>query len=446
MKKFYVIALLLALFTIGASAQKIQIGNTTKATLPVKVGDTFKKDYVITGFHKAAPKKGVKTFDEDSWEPYDCGKGTYTRLEDTGLTDVESFEAYINYQEWDEDTLVFQIPNFLAVYSGENDSVGNPIYLYSDLMFKVDTVSGQIIIPAQDLGIYITATNTKTGERVDVECFVADVVCGGLFDEYYDYGGSANLAFGSFEYCPYYFCAAGGFGFAKENFALEGKVVWEEEKLYAIADWAHPLFYETDPETGEVIDNGIQTDILVYAQTYAPQPSIKKLRFAEWGAGYWTKGGVDFYVTLDEADTTSVTIEAQETGDTYYDEEEEVDYGSIYYISPLSQINPDVWPLAKCYNRYDPETRIADVYPAYFWYVDASEGSISGYFSCSTDGACTRLGWYDQFQLKDIPEAIENTKIENTSVKSAIYNLSGVRVSNDYKGIVIMNGKKVLNK
>lgn len=41
---------------------------------------------------------------------------------------------------------------------------------------------------------------------------------------------------------------------------------------------------------------------------------------------------------------------------------------------------------------------------------------------------------------------IENVTVQKPVENSAIYNLSGMRVGKDYKGIVIINGKKYLNK
>ena len=40
---------------------------------------------------------------------------------------------------------------------------------------------------------------------------------------------------------------------------------------------------------------------------------------------------------------------------------------------------------------------------------------------------------------------ISNVVVNNT-VSTATYNLAGQRVSNDYKGIVVKNGRKVMNK
>jgi hypothetical protein len=49
----------------------------------------------------------------------------------------------------------------------------------------------------------------------------------------------------------------------------------------------------------------------------------------------------------------------------------------------------------------------------------------------------------------DLPEAGGGTGIKNvttTANSSAIYNLAGQKVSESYKGVVIQNGKKMINK
>lgn len=50
------------------------------------------------------------------------------------------------------------------------------------------------------------------------------------------------------------------------------------------------------------------------------------------------------------------------------------------------------------------------------------------------------------FPDNDIPTSIEMVNVNGESISTAIYNLSGQRVGNDYKGIVIKNGKKMIQK
>lgn len=48
--------------------------------------------------------------------------------------------------------------------------------------------------------------------------------------------------------------------------------------------------------------------------------------------------------------------------------------------------------------------------------------------------------------LKDVASGINNVSNEAVNENAPIYNLAGQRVSKDYKGVVIQNGKKFINK
>lgn len=50
------------------------------------------------------------------------------------------------------------------------------------------------------------------------------------------------------------------------------------------------------------------------------------------------------------------------------------------------------------------------------------------------------------FSLDDEPNGIEDVRSSRLNVQSSIYNLNGVRVNGNYKGIVIIDGKKFMNK
>ena len=50
------------------------------------------------------------------------------------------------------------------------------------------------------------------------------------------------------------------------------------------------------------------------------------------------------------------------------------------------------------------------------------------------------------FSLDDEPSGIEDVQSSRLNVQGSVYNLNGVRVNGNYKGIVIMNGKKFMNK
>ena len=48
--------------------------------------------------------------------------------------------------------------------------------------------------------------------------------------------------------------------------------------------------------------------------------------------------------------------------------------------------------------------------------------------------------------LKDTPNDITGINVESNNNAQPIYNLSGQRVDKNYKGVVIQNGKKFINK
>ena len=72
------------------------------------------------------------------------------------------------------------------------------------------------------------------------------------------------------------------------------------------------------------------------------------------------------------------------------------------------------------------------------------------------EGTHTTFGVYDSAQdnavlpmlYAKVPDAIKNvtTVVERNDANAPIFNLAGQRVGNDYKGVVIQNGKKYLNK
>lgn len=48
--------------------------------------------------------------------------------------------------------------------------------------------------------------------------------------------------------------------------------------------------------------------------------------------------------------------------------------------------------------------------------------------------------------LKDVPSGIEEISNGSLNGEAPIYNLAGQRVSKEYKGVVIQNGKKFIKK
>lgn len=97
----------------------------------------------------------------------------------------------------------------------------------------------------------------------------------------------------------------------------------------------------------------------------------------------------------------------------------------------------------------------------YVWTVEPqTDGtfkiSMNGYFMQFGEGTFTSFGVYDSAQdnavlpmlYAKVSDAIKNvtTVVERNDANAPIFNLAGQRVGNDYKGVVIQNGKKYLNK
>lgn len=97
----------------------------------------------------------------------------------------------------------------------------------------------------------------------------------------------------------------------------------------------------------------------------------------------------------------------------------------------------------------------------YVWTVEPQNDgtfkiSMNGYFMQYGEGTHTTFGVYDSTQdnavlpmlYAKVPDAIKNvtTVVERNDANAPIFNLAGQRVGKDYKGVVIQNGKKYLNK
>ena len=67
----------------------------------------------------------------------------------------------------------------------------------------------------------------------------------------------------------------------------------------------------------------------------------------------------------------------------------------------------------------------------------------------SNYGVATRRPWFDNLKIERIaagaPTGIATVKAANAN-NGAIFNLAGQRVGKDFKGLVIMNGKKMVVK
>lgn len=104
---------------------------------------------------------------------------------------------------------------------------------------------------------------------------------------------------------------------------------------------------------------------------------------------------------------------------------------------------------------------VSETNNGYVWTVEPqTDGtfkiSMNGYFMQYGEGTHTTFGVYDSTQdnavlpmlYAKVPDAIKNvtTVVERNDANAPIFNLAGQRVGKDYKGVVIQNGKKYLNK
>ena len=104
---------------------------------------------------------------------------------------------------------------------------------------------------------------------------------------------------------------------------------------------------------------------------------------------------------------------------------------------------------------------VSETNDGYVWTVEPqTDGtfkiSMNGYFMQFGQGTHTSFGVYDSAQdnavlpmlYAKVPDAIKNvtTVVERNDANAPIFNLAGQRVGKDYKGVVIQNGKKYLNK
>ena len=114
---------------------------------------------------------------------------------------------------------------------------------------------------------------------------------------------------------------------------------------------------------------------------------------------------------------------------------------------------------------YQSETyksfNVSETNNEYVWTVEPQNDgtfkiSMNGYFMQYGEGTHTTFGVYDSTQdnavlpmlYAKVSDAIKNvtTVVERNDANAPIFNLAGQRVGKDYKGVVIQNGKKYLNK
>ena len=158
--------------------------------------------------------------------------------------------------------------------------------------------------------------------------------------------------------------------------------------------------------------------------------------------GYLSTGSVTGYVDQIEVDKTyndEFTFTAVDGGYTIQDS-----YGRYLYQSGT-------------YKSFN----VSETNKGYVWTVEPqTDGtfkiSMNGYFMQYGEGTHTTFGVYDSEQdnavlpmlYAKVSDAIKNvtTVVERNDANAPIFNLAGQRVGKDYKGVVIQNGKKYLNK
>ena len=158
--------------------------------------------------------------------------------------------------------------------------------------------------------------------------------------------------------------------------------------------------------------------------------------------GYLSTGSVTGYVDQIEVDKTyndEFTFTAVDGGYTIQDS-----YGRYLYPSGT-------------YKNFN----VSETNDEYVWTVEPQTNgtfkiSMNGYFMQFGQGTHTSFGVYDSAQdnavlpmlYAKVSDAIKNvtTVVERNDANAPIFNLAGQRVGKDYKGVVIQNGKKYLNK
>ena len=158
--------------------------------------------------------------------------------------------------------------------------------------------------------------------------------------------------------------------------------------------------------------------------------------------GYLSTGSVTGYVDQIEVDKTyndEFTFTAVDGGYTIQDS-----YGRYLYQSGT-------------YKNFN----VSKTNDGYVWTVEPqTDGtfmiSMNGHFMQFGEGTHTSFGVYDSAQdnavrpmlYAKVSDAIKNvtTVVERNDANAPIFNLAGQRVGKDYKGVVIQNGKKYLNK
>ena len=172
-------------------------------------------------------------------------------------------------------------------------------------------------------------------------------------------------------------------------------------------------------------------------KTYYAYPLSKTKTYGYLSTGSVT-GTVD-EIEVDKSYNDEFTFTAVDGGYTIQDS-----YGRYLYQSGT-------------YNTFS----VSETNDGYVWTVEPqTDGtfkiSMNGYFMQYGEGAHIIFGVYNSAQdnavlpmlYAKVPDAIKNvtTVVERNDANAPIFNLAGQRVGKDYKGVVIQNGKKYLNK
>ena len=417
MKNLYIKGMLLIfafVLSMNANAVEKKISLSPAELSQLKVGNILKGKYEVLGIYPSNAKKGVKKgyndwIPKEGWESYGTGAGTYIRTdEDNGLVDPGEIHCKIYSQPMasSPDTLFFKIENFFGLIHTNPKTGGTDTTLVS-LYFKCNQKTGKCVIPVQDMNLFISVINRTTGDQYDLECFLGDIVeYQGLSQKYYDYYPcEADLSYGLFTLNIAYFCEMGGFGLSEEKFLMDGsKPEWTEWEEIGTTTYTHGLM--VNEEEGE---NGIQEDIVTYKRIYNPNPKIFELKFEEWGAGFWTRSGVDLIMHVN--DDATITIDRQETGETV--EDDETGEEKPLYVSDLVTFNSDTFTAPECSSTYDTATKSAIILPTYFYFKDEETGSCSGYFArFPNDEGGFDEKFQDSFVLHEVagPYVVEGDK------------------------------------
>lgn len=172
-------------------------------------------------------------------------------------------------------------------------------------------------------------------------------------------------------------------------------------------------------------------------KTYYAYPLSKTKTYGYLSTGSVT-GTVD-EIEVDKSYNDEFTFTAVDGGYTIQDS-----YGRYLYQSGTYK----TFSVSETNNRY-------------VWTVEPQNDgtfkiSMNGYFMQFGEGKFTSFGVYDSEQgnavlpmlYAKVSDAIKNvtTVVERNDANAPIFNLAGQRVGKDYKGVVIQNGKKYLNK